>query len=52
MPESHADVGGVELERVADRDEREGTVRENRHLETLLGLNPGASEGTSIELGR
>jgi hypothetical protein len=85
MPESHADVGGVELERVADRDEREGTVhvvgrepgpnlrkhtspsrtllarplmereesvRENRDLATLLGLNPGASEGTSIELGR
>src|SRR3989441_13161983 len=84
VPESPADVAGVERERVADDNEREGAVgvvgcepgldlreetprsrtldprppveRENgigqdRDLEALLGLNPGASEGPVVELG-
>ena len=83
MPESPADVAGVELERVADGDEREGTVdvvgrepgldfreetprsptldplppveREDgigkdRDLQALLGLNPGTSERSVVEL--
>ena len=83
VPESPAYVTGIELERVADSDEREGAVRvvggepglgfheqtpgsrtlvprpsveredgvgQNRDLEALLGLNPGASEGPVVEL--
>src|SRR5438876_7237116 len=83
LPESPADVAGVELERVADGDEREGAVRvvgcepgldfreetprwrtldvrppveredgigQDRDLQALLGLNPGTSEGSVVEL--
>jgi hypothetical protein len=31
--------------------ERENGVSQDRDLETLLGLNPGASEGPVVELG-
>ena len=84
MRESPADGAGVELERVADGDEREGAARvvgrepsldlreetprwrtlvprppveredgvgQDRDLEALLGLNPGAPEGPVVELG-
>jgi hypothetical protein len=83
LPESSADVAGVELERVADRGEREGAVwvvgrepgvdlreetprsrtlvprapmereygvGQDRDLQALLGLNPGAPEGLVVEL--
>src|SRR5712691_8385211 len=83
MPESPADVAGVEPERVADGDERKGAVRvvacepgldfreetprwrtldvrppveredgigQDRDLQALLGLNPGTSEGSVVEL--
>ena len=83
IPESPADVAGVERERVADGDEREGAVRvvgrepgpdvreetsrsrtldprpaverengigQDSDLQALLGLNPGTSERSVVEL--